>query len=325
MAPQLLNGVVFSCVLRRERGGGMVQIRAAVAGHPVHHSLTPALFMFVADHLRASGDRLRIELLKNIDTVDLSEAMTVAYTSNREGSRRAERGAAAPRREFWLSLTTPLKHMVPPESAIELLGDARQIACVNQMLHDGHGWRGAATDGIGLVDVARENGIQFPGPEGQVKVGSEPLLCLHGGGSTARSCASAWAEAGGSICWEGGRRALDQRGPWSNSLIPAEQVAGHLGRRLHIDFDVAPSRPVDSEAAAHPGPASPADGPDLVVSAAYGLGPVVTTRSEGDHLILDGRWLLAAQHLAAWRLLFRPGLAETLPGLSDAVEQLAMM
>ena len=288
----------------------MVQIRAAVAGHPVHHSLTPALFMFVADHLRASGEGLRIELLKNIDTVDLPEAMTVAYTSNREGSRRAERGAAAPRREFWLSLTTPLKHMVPPESAIELLGDARQIACVNQMLHDGHGWRGAATDGIGLVDVARENGIQFPGPEGQVKVVSEPLLCLHGGGSTARSCASAWAEAGGSICWEGGRRALDQRGPWSNSLIPAEQVAGHLGRRLHIDFDVAPSRPVDSESAAHPGPASPADGPDLVVSAAYGLGPVVTTRSEGDHLVLDGRWLLAAQHLA---------------GLSDAVEQLAMM
>ena len=303
----------------------MVQIRAAVAGHPVHHSLTPALFMFVADHLRENGEELRIELLKNIDTVDLPEAMTVAYTSNREGSRRAERGAAAPRREFWLSLTTPLKHMVPPESAIELLGDARQIACVNQMLHDGHGWRGAATDGIGLVDVARENGIQFPAPEGQVKVGSEPLLCLHGGGSTARSCASAWAEAGGSICWEGGRRALDQRGPWSNSLIPAEQVACHLGRRLHIDFDVAPSRPVDSEAAAHPGPASPADGPDLVVSAAYGLGPVVTTRSEGDHLVLDGRWLLAAQHLAAWRLLFRPGLAETLPGLSDAVEQLAMM
>ena len=303
----------------------MVQIRAAVAGHPVHHSLTPALFMFVADHLRANGEELRIELLKNIDTVDLPEAMTVAYTSNRESSWRDERSAAAPLREFWLSLTTPLKHMVPPESAIELLGDARQIACVNQMLHDGHGWRGAATDGIGLVDVARENGIQFPGPEGQVKVGSEPLLCLHGGGSTARSCASAWAEAGGSICWEGGRRALDQRGPWSNSLIPAEQVAGHLGRRLHIDFDVAPSRPVDSEAAAHPGPASPADGPDLVVSAAYGLGPVVTTRSEGDHLVLDGRWLLAAQHLAAWRLLFRPGLAETLPGLSDAVEQLAMM
>ncbi len=281
--------------------------------------------MFVADHLRASGEELRIELLKNIDTVDLPEAMTVAYTSNRERPRRAERGDAAPRREFWLSLTTPLKHMVPPESAIELLGDARQIACVNQMLHDGHGWRGAATDGIGLVDVARENGIQFPAPEGQVKVGSEPLLCLHGGGSTARSCASAWAEAGGSICWEGGRRALDQRGPWSNSLIPAEQVAGHLGRRLHIDFDVAPSRPVDSEAAAHPGPASPADGPDLVVSAAYGLGPVVTTRSEGDHLVLDGRWLLAAQHLAAWRLLFRPGLAESLPELSDAVEQLALM
>ena len=44
----------------------MVQIRAAVAGHPVHHSLTPALFMFVADHLRASGEGLRIELLKNI-------------------------------------------------------------------------------------------------------------------------------------------------------------------------------------------------------------------------------------------------------------------
>ena len=303
----------------------MVQIRAAVAGHPVHHSLTPALFMFVADHLRANGEELRIELLKNIDTVDLPEAMTVAYTSNRESSWRDERGAAAPRREFWLSLTTPLKHMVPPESAIELLGDARQIACVNQMLHDGHGWRGAATDGIGLVDVARENGIQFPALEGQVKDGSEPLLCLHGGGSTARSCATAWAEAGGSIWWKGGRRALDKRGPWSKSLIPAEQVAGHLGRRLHIDFDVAPSRPVDSEVAALPSPGSPADGLDLVASAAYGLGPVVVTRSEGDRLVLDGRWLLAAQHLAAWRLLFRPGLAESLPELSDAVEHLAMM
>jgi len=114
-------------------------------------------------------------------------------------------------------------------------------------------------------------------------------------------------------------------GPWSNSLIPAEQVAGHLGRRLHIDFDVAPSRPVDSKVAALPSPGSPADGPDLVASAAYGLGPVVVTRSEGDRLVLDGRWLLAAQHLAAWRILFRPGLAESLPELSDAVEHLAMM
>lgn len=303
----------------------MVQIRAAVAGHPVHHSLTPALFMFVADHLRESGEGLRIELLKNIDTFDLPEAMAIAYTSNRDSSRKAKRGAAAPRSEFWLSLTTPLKHMVPPESAIELLGEARQIACVNQMLHDGHGWRGAATDGIGLVDVARENGIQFPAQEGQVKAGSEPLLCLHGGGSTARSCATAWTEAGGSIWWDGGRRALDRRGPWSKSLISAEQVSGHLGRRLHIDFDVHPSSPVDSEITAHPSSASPADGPDIVVSAAYGLGPVVTTRSEGDHLVLDGRWLLAAQHLAAWRLLFRPGLAESLPELSDAVEQLAVM
>lgn len=303
----------------------MVQILAAVAGHPVHHSLTPALFMFVSDHLRTSGEEIRIELLENIDTFDLPEAMAIAYTSNRDSLRRVERGAAAPRREFWLSLTTPLKHMVPPESAIELLGEARQIACVNQMLHDGHGWRGAATDGIGLVDVARENGIQFSAQEGQVKDGSEPLLCLHGGGSTARSCATAWAEAGGLIWWKGGRRALDRRGPWSKSQISAEQVAGHLGRRLHIDFDVEPSSPVDSVIIAHPSSESSAAGPDLVVSAAYGVGPVESTRSEGEHMILDGRWLLAAQHLAAWRLLFRPGLSESLPELRDAVEQLAGM
>ena len=299
-----------------------MQVYAAVAGHPVQHSLTPALFKLVTDHVRSSDVDLRFDLHENIETVELPEAMAIAYSSKPPSSRGGERGQKYSRGEFWLSLTTPLKHMVPPESAIELLGEARQIACVNQLRHDGRGWRGAATDGVGLVDIAEEFGFEFrDGEQGQ----DSPLLCLHGGGSTARSCATAWADTGGSIWWKGGRRGLDARGPWSKALISGGQVADHLGRRLHIDFDVAPASSPSPDIGDAELSRGDSDEPDLIVSAAYGPGPVKVTLDEGDRIILDGRWLLCAQHLAAWRLLFRPKLTDSLPALSELVEQLAAM
>jgi hypothetical protein len=39
---------------------------------------------------------------------------------------------------------------------------------------------------------------------------------------------------------------------------------------------------------------------------------------------LDGRWMLVAQHLAAWRELFLPQFANMLPGLALTLSQLVV-
>ena len=205
---------------------------AAVAGNPISHSLTPFLFKKVAQHLQSRDHTITFHTCEKIQHTSLIDALAWGHAKMTALAKEDE-GADPTKREIWLSITSPLKHQLPIDSGIEWPIGEPMLASVNQMRHDGHVWNAANTDGAGLLMVAREFGFDFNLTDDL----DCPLLCMTGGGSTARACAAAWTEAGGEIWWKEGRRNLSPRGPWKDSIVNPRDVCDHVGRRLHIDFD----------------------------------------------------------------------------------------
>ena len=336
-----------------------MQIRYAVAGSPIQHSLSPLLAALTATHLKQAGLEVDLTGLNLLDSDDVTSPMAWAWVSRnrpqKEVSNRlygdpatsasrtrilrlsskvlsevksadsihvpngdtlfhgaqervkTRRGA----NESWISLASPLKHLLSPRSGVHPIDDSLENGAVNQLRWDGDNWFCAGTDGGGLVAIARHFGFDFE------STGVEsPLLCLVGGGGSARSCAAAWAAAGGSIWSIDGRRPLDKRGPWIHHLIEGDAVADNIGPRLFIDFDIAPGKPESS----HPTHA------DVHLISSYNsheVGVVVEQNESG--LLLDGRWLLVAQHLEAWARLYCPEAAHLLPGLGLTMTRLLAM
>jgi len=139
--------------------------RAAVLGHPIAHSLSPAL------HAAAYRD-LGLDLLGwQYTAVD----MTASALPDFIDSLGAE----------WvgLSLTMPLKESVLP-LLDEVEPDAAAVRAVNTVVFDGATRRGYNTDITGLVDIVSEAGVTG---------GTATVL---GAGATARSTAAALARCG---------------------------------------------------------------------------------------------------------------------------------
>lgn len=333
-----------------------MQIRYAVAGAPISQSLSPVLAAITAAHLKQadlavdlgdlclletdevttpmawawaersrrrqgvssrlygdpshSASRLRLhrvaaKVLAEVETADPSHVphgeSLLATDAERVKRRRSEA-------EAWISLTSPLKHQLNPRAGVNSIDDSLENGAVNQLRWDGVHWHCAGTDGPGLIALARHFGFDF-----DARGTEAPLLCLVGGGGAARCAAAAWSRAGGRIWSMGGRRPLDNRGPWVNVLVDGEEVAEQVGPRLHVDFDQAPGQPA----------ANGASDADIQLIAAYDpldTGRILETTENG--VRLDGRWLLAAQHLDAWSRLFCPEAAHLLPGLGLTLTRL---
>ena len=289
------------------------RVCAAVAGNPIEHSLTPRLFRIISQYLQKNGHKITFEACEKISNDILVDAMAWGHAKNSAIAKR-EKGEFHPSREVWLSLTSPLKHQLPIDSGTEwVIGDP-MLTSVNQMRYDGHVWRAAETDGAGLILLAEEFGFDFSLRDELEK----PLLCMIGGGSTARSCAAAWAAAGGKIWWEKGRRPLSQRGPWQNSLVQTSDVCDYFGRRLHVDFDQSPGE--EKEIIGEKMKIE-LDAP-VFLSISYGDGEYEGTIENEWGIHLNGRWFLAAQHLKAWEYLFFPEGSEDLPSLRETMELL---
>ena len=284
---------------------------AAVAGNPISHSLTPFLFKKVAQHLQSHDHTITFHTCEKISHTSLIDALAWGHAKMTAIAKEDE-GAELGKREIWLSITSPLKHQLPIDSGTEWeIGDP-MLASVNQMRHDGHVWNAANTDGAGLLMVAREFGFDFNLTDDLER----PLLCMTGGGSTARACAAAWTEAGGEIWWKEGRRNLSPRGPWKDSIVNPRDVCDHVGRRLHIDFDQpAGSTPEIKGERIEAGIDAP-----VFLSASYSDGEFESVIENEWGLFLDGRWLLAAQHLQGWEHLYYPQAADDLPTLSELMD-----
>ena len=109
---------------------------------------------------------------------------------------------------------------------------------------------------------------------------------IIGGGGTARSVAAAWTKSGGKITQMGGKRELDEDGPWNLVESKPDFV---------VNFDD--------------------DGGDLSVRYEKMDGDF-ESRVEFLSTNADGRWLLCAQHLHSWATLWAPQYSEKLPSLS---------
>ena len=318
----------------------MAVIRYGIAGQPVEHSLSPLLTALVAAHIGLPSDekRLKMEL---VDVPNMTDALAWGYAgavpSQREWvytgavfgkfrtsalMKRAveaamelegahpslepvnnqaflpsvEGATGLPTRmfdeEIWINLTAPLKHQLD-SSAVMCIDDSMKTKSVNALRWDGKGWWCAGLDGEGVRAVLHHHGV----------VAHEHVLGLAGGGGGARSTAASWARAGGSVHCLLSRRPLEE-GSWTASLTDDSPT-------VYVDFD---------------GTVEPKDRETLFLKATYSpmAGSYESRIQQLSTPHLDGRWLLAAQHLACWRTLWAPEMADRLPTLGLLLSRLLM-
>ena len=310
-------------------------LRYAVGGSPISHSLSPILFNLVLADLKSKGhfSKLDVSSMTILDANHIDEVLGWAYIEHDKHQpiwkpvnqklrtyqqqlhdfaatvieMKADAGMApkldTPMRSFtgpdlpkkssvnevWLSLTAPLKHQIQ-SMVFSPIDEAIDIISVNTLRYTGQGWYCSTTDGFGVVHVAYHFGID---------VSEGALIGINGGGGAARSIASAWINSGGKVASLGGRRQLPA------TLVSAKQTD-------NVVFDLI----LDAEGSL-----------DYEPNTTYSLNPVYLPRSESynkrmecmstDNDVIDGRWMLASQHLESWRSLWTPDLADDLPTLQQ--------
>lgn len=148
-------------------------LRAAVLGHPISHSKSPALH-------RAAYAKIGVEVA--YDAVDVTEEALPAFMAGVRGD------------EGWrgLSVTMPLKAAMAAE-VDEVRGVARQLGVINTVAFERPGAAAGApvrlvgynTDVAGIVNAVRYAGVA-----------AEPSAVILGGGGTAAAAIAALKELG---------------------------------------------------------------------------------------------------------------------------------
>ncbi len=233
-----------------------------IAGFPIAHSLTPRLFKIVGEYVGISGIQSVFIEAKSIDEF-------LENIKSLDG-------------DIWISCTSPLKH-----SPQERLGVSAPegINAINQLIRLDGEWSGTSTDGLGFIAAVKHIGIN---PKGTI-------LKIRGGGSAARSIASAWSSEGGLILPIEGRRKLIQ-GPWEDAIVKKGNAASA------IDLDAFAGGGGSEKLTAK-----------KQVSISYGENWKID-----DFAII----MVAAQHLEAWKKLFSPNNIAQLPSLVELLKLL---
>jgi shikimate 5-dehydrogenase len=313
----------------------MFGLRYAVGGAPVGHTLSPILFDLVLSYLKSKGHFRKLDLssLTILETSHIDEVLGWAYIEHDKhqpiwkpanqkvrtfhshltkhasevlhhesdatlaaklqpklgGIVNANIPDGSSSNEVWLNLTSPLKHQIQ-SMVFTPIDESLEILSVNALRYDGQGWYCATTDGLGVVHVASHFGIQ---------VSNGAILGVYGGGGAARSIASAWLNHGGKVVSLGGKRQL-----------PATLV--NLKMNEGTEFDLI----IDAEGMLNQN-----------LNSSHVLNPVYSPmRGSFEERIellstnnnrIDGRWMLAAQHLECWRSLWTPHLSDDLPSLEE--------
>lgn len=154
----------------------MSRARAAVLGHPIGHSLSPAL------HTAAYG-QLGLDI--DYSRRDVAVAELPGFLAG-EG---AEPG--------WLgwSVTMPLKAAMVPHMD-RLSPRVETLGVLNTVVHGPDGLLGDNTDVDGIVTALTEAGLQEAEPQGADSAGRADRFGVIGAGSTAAAALAAAAELG---------------------------------------------------------------------------------------------------------------------------------
>ena len=313
----------------------MFGLRYAVGGAPIDHTLSPILFNLVLSSLEEKGhfSKLDVSALTILETNHIDEVLGWAYiehtmhqpiwtpanqkvntfqpnlknlatetfhlqpdarlTAKLQSVGRKTISGNFPKgsssNEVWLNLTSPLKHQIQ-SMVFSPIDESLDIVSVNALRYDGQGWYCATTDGEGVVHVASFFGIE---------ASKGALLGINGGGGAARSIASAWLSHGGKVASLGGKRQL-----------PATLVNSSYDEKttfdLVLDAEGSLERDLDAKHILN-----------LVYAPMTGLFDERIDALATNNSLIDGRWMLAAQHLECWRSLWTPHLADDLPGLDQ--------
>jgi len=335
----------------------MAQLRYAISGHPVAHSLSPLLFGLVVSNLERFGKSVEFKLKDTttelVDSSVIEDALGWGYAGhtphapqweytgapfgkyrtktlfNRAIESALEHEDADQRlaskfeselkvqstnsqafllhaqshslpthcleNEVWLNLTSPLKHQLSSE-AVSTIDDSMKLQAVNALRWDGQAWWCAGVDGFGVVSVAQYHGVQ-------VEKGA--LLGIVGGGAAARATVAAWLDAGGQVRLFSGRRPLD-----ISFNVESDDSERPLDFAVDFDGDEAHESLLES-CPLRLNPRYEGMKGDFETR----VKPLVTTP-------FDGRWMLVAQHLEAWRRLWAPQYAVYLPSIGLLLTQL---
>ena len=327
----------------------MADVFYGVAGHPVNHSLSPVLINIVAQYVSNQSKTAPKFNLKQTDLVsaefiqdalawgyvksipapvnwDLTGApfgkfrnkalmqkvleATAEITHSIEGlaneipskiqanlpfNLNIDLPTKSFTEEVWLNLTSPLKHQLKSPAVVDF-NDSSLIESVNALRWDGFGWWSTNVDGSGVARVAEYFGID---------IAAGATIGIVGGGGAARSTARTWQKLGGKVLTLGGKRDMTNY-DWYDSDGGNGKVCDVM---INFDDDTTPSGTKVT---------------GFVMNASYQLiegvheDRVAAVKSE----VIDGRWLLSAQHLECWRQLWAPHVADLLPSLDLLVSML---
>ena len=327
----------------------MADVYYAVAGQPVNHSLSPVLLNIVAQHLSNQlkpGQRFNVKQTDLVDAKFIQDALAWGYVKfipeavnweltgapfgkfrnkalmqkvlestsevtqsikGLEPESFSKISASLPFKskielpnlsfteEIWLNLTSPLKHQLKSEAVVDF-NDSSLIESVNVLRWDGFGWWSSNVDGSGVARVAQYFGID---------ISNGAVLGIVGGGGAARSTAYTWQQLGGRVRVIGGNRQLTDY-TWLETIEDGKKSCDVF---INFDDDTIPSD-VNVTGYIMKSKYHPIRGEHLDRTAAVTNGAI------------DGRWLLAAQHLECWAQLWAPQFADMLPPLDLLVSML---
>jgi shikimate dehydrogenase len=156
-------------------------VHLAVLGHPVHHSLSPAMHNAALGVLAATNPRFAEWKYWKIDVPpeNLAEALPRLHQLGFRG----------------LNLTVPHK-ILALDLIAEINTEARAIGAVNTLVYQDNGYHGFNTDGYGMsAGISQDLGLSLPGTD----------IILLGAGGAARGAAVECIRLGCKSLWIGNR------------------------------------------------------------------------------------------------------------------------
>lgn len=274
-------------MVQGQRGTLHVSLRAAVLGHPISHSKSPAL------HLAAYG---RLEAGISYTAIDVTEELLPSFMRqirNQPGWRG-------------LSVTMPLKTAML-DQVDEVRGVARTLGVVNTVSFEdtGNGPRaiGSNTDVTGIVNALRHAGTR-----------TAPSAVILGGGGTAASAVAALRELGTStvqVFVRDASRTADVRGAADSLGVDLEirPLAGAARPTAEADVVIStlPPRAADGLAAEIAALKTPT--PGVLLDVAYDPWPslVASVWQAGGGRVVPGLEMLLYQAVEQVRLFSRRG------------------